>query len=83
MDFANRMNSIPKFVASRTGAETSKWNATLVEHGLVDEFHLSLTPVAAGHGERLFERLDGAPQLELKELTRFDSDVLLLVYAPR
>jgi dihydrofolate reductase len=113
-DFIERMNSIPKYVASRTGAPTPIWNATridgdaaagvaalkdegkslvkygtgeldatLVEHGLVDEFHLSLTPVAAGHGERLFEQLEGAPRLELQELTRFPSGVVLLVYAPR
>jgi dihydrofolate reductase len=111
--FIDRMNRIPKYVASRTGAETPIWNATridgdvaeavaglkaagksllkygtgtldrtLVEHGLIDEFHLSLTPVAAGRGERLFEHLEGAPQLELQELTRFDSGVLLLVYTP-
>jgi dihydrofolate reductase len=108
------MNSIPKYVASRSGAPTPTWNAsridgdvaeavaalkakgenllkygtgsldqTLVEHGLIDEFHLSLTPVASGRGERLFEGLEGAPQLELQELTRFDSGVLLLVYTPR
>jgi dihydrofolate reductase len=113
-EFIARMNQVPKYVASRTGAATPNWNAsqidgdvaeavaglkadgknlvkygtgmldaTLVEHGLIDEFHLSLTPVATGRGERLFEHLEGAPQLELQELTRFDSGVLLLVYTPR
>jgi dihydrofolate reductase len=113
-DFIERMNSIPKHVASRTGAATPTWNATridgdiatavadlkaggesllkygtgtldatLLEHGLIDEFHLFLTPVAAGHGERLFEHLPSAPRLELQELTRFDSGVLVLVYTPR
>jgi dihydrofolate reductase len=112
--FIDRMNEIPKFVASRSGAETPIWNATriegdvaesvaelkssgkslvkygtgaldvtLVEHGLIDEFHLSLTPVATGRGERLLEHLTAAPQLELQEVIRFDSGVLLLVYTPR
>ena len=112
-DFIDRMNSIPKHVASRTGAETPSWNATriegdvaaavaelkaggaslvkygtgeldttLLEHGLIDELHLSLAPVAAGHGERLFEHLPEAPRLELQDVTRFDSGVLLLVYTP-
>lgn len=112
--FVERMNAIPKHVASRSGAPTPTWNAsridgevaaavaalkaagksllkygtgaldaTLVEHGLVDEFHLSLTPVATGRGERIFAHLPGAPRLELQELTRFDSGVLLLVYTPR
>jgi dihydrofolate reductase len=58
-------------------------DATLIEHGLIDEFHLSLTPVAAGHGERLFGHLDSAPRLELQEVNRFDSGVLVLVYTPR
>ncbi|MBS1675861.1 MAG: dihydrofolate reductase family protein [Actinobacteria bacterium] len=113
-DFIDRMNSIPKHVASRSGAATPSWNATrldgdvvaavktlkadgasllkygtgeldapLFEHGLIDELHLSLTPVAAGHGERLFEHLTGAPRLELQEVTKFDSGVVLLVYTPR
>lgn len=112
-DFIDRMNSIPKHVASRSGAATPSWNATridgdaaeavaalkaggqnllkygtgeldatLIEHGLLDELHLSLTPVAAGHGERLFEHLEGAPRLELQELTRFPNGVVLLVYTP-
>jgi dihydrofolate reductase len=113
-EFIDRMNAIPKFVASRSGAPTPTWNAaridgdvaeavarlkedgrsllkygtgtldaTLFEHDLVDEFHLMLTPVATGRGERLFAHLPSAPQLELQEVTRFDSGVLLLVYIPR
>src|SRR5207247_1385565 len=78
-DFIQRMNSIPKYVASKTLRETT-WNAkviegdvatfvaslklepggnivkygngrldaTLMEHGLIDEFHLLVTPVAVG-----------------------------------
>jgi dihydrofolate reductase len=61
---------------------TGELDRTLVEHGLIDEFHLSLTPVAAGKGERLFERLGSSPRLELQELTRFDSGVVVLVYTP-
>jgi dihydrofolate reductase len=112
--FIDRMNRIPKYVASRSGAETPIWNAsriegdvaeavaglkaegksllkygtgtldaTLVEHELIDEFHLSLTPVASGRGERIFEHLEEPPHLELQELTKFDSGVLLLIYTPR
>src|ERR1700760_3130751 len=62
---------------------TGMLDATLIEHGLIDEFHLSLTPVAAGHGERLFAHIDAAPRLELMEVNRFDSGVLALVYTPR
>jgi dihydrofolate reductase len=110
-DFIDRMNGMPKFVASRTLRELS-WNAeviegdvasfveelkgerdllkygngpldaTLVEHGLIDEFHLFLTPVAIGQGRHMFEHIDTAPHLRLLDVTRFDSGVLALVYAP-
>jgi dihydrofolate reductase len=113
-DFINRMNSIPKFVASTTSTELT-WNATpidgdvasfvddlkcnagqnllkygngpldatLMEHGLIDEFHLFLTPVAIGKGTHLFESIDTAPHLRLVDVNRFDSGVLVLVYAPK
>ncbi len=112
-EFVDRMNSIPKYVATRT-LRTLGWNAVpvdgnvagfvaelkqrsrgnlvkfgngqldvpLMESGLIDEFHLLLTPVAAGGGEHLFEAVSGAPALRLVRLERFRSGVLLLVYAP-
>ncbi len=58
-------------------------DATLMEHGLIDEFHLFLTPVAIGKGKHLFESIDTAPHLRLVNVTRFDSGVLILVYAPK
>src|SRR5271169_3894862 len=97
--FVDRMNSIPKYVATRTLGEL-EWNATpiagdvanfvanlkqrsagniikygngplddpLMEEGLIDEFHLLLTPVAIGAGQHLFEDIRGAPQLNLIHL---------------
>jgi dihydrofolate reductase len=111
--FVDRMNSIPKFVASTTLSQAS-WNSTvipgdvssfvaelkdtsgtnllkygtgplhayLMAHGLIDEFHLFLTPVAAGRGQHLFEDVVGAPHLDLVDVTRFDSGVVALVYSP-
>ncbi len=58
-------------------------DATLIEHGLIDEFHLFLTPVAFGRGQHLFEDIDSAPHLDLVDITRFDSGVIVLVYAPK
>jgi len=112
-DFIDRMNSIPKYVASTTLRETT-WNATvipgevapfvadlkevpggnilkygngaldvtLMEHGLIDEFHLVLAPVAVGRGKHLFESIDAAPPLNLADVKRFNNGVLLLVYTP-
>jgi dihydrofolate reductase len=113
-DFVDRMNSIPKYVASTTPTGLT-WNATridgdvatfvddlkrnagqnllkygngpldatLMEHGLIDEFHLYLTPVAIGKGTHLFESIDTAPHLRLVDVRRLDSGVLILVYAPK
>jgi dihydrofolate reductase len=113
-EFIDRMNRIPKFVASTTLHETT-WNATLVDrdvatfvddlkrksgqnllkygngpldttlmqHGLIDEFHLFLTPVAVGRGKHLFADIDSAPHLALVKVTQFDSGVIVLVYAPK
>ena len=112
-DFIDRMNTIPKFVASTTLRETT-WNAsvikgdvasfvadlkeesggniikygngpldvTLMENGLIDEFHLLMTPVAVGRGQHLFEDIDTAPTLKLVDVTRFGNGVLKLIYAP-
>jgi dihydrofolate reductase len=112
-EFVDRMNSIPKFVASTT-LRKATWNAriiegdvasfvsdlkqqpggdivkygngsldaTLIEHRLIDEFHLLLTPVATGAGQRLFECIAASPALILEDVTRFRSGVLRLVYSP-
>jgi dihydrofolate reductase len=111
--FVDRMNQIPKFVASTTLRQAT-WNATVIDgdvaafvadlkrqpgqnllkygtgpldatlmkQGLIDEFHLLLTPVAVGRGQHLFEDVDWAPHLKLIDITRFDSGVVILVYAP-
>jgi dihydrofolate reductase len=112
-DFIDRMNSIPKYVASTTLREAT-WNGividedvasfvadlkqqpggnivkygngpldvTLMEHGLIDEFHLLITPVAIGRGQHLFESVDTAPALELVDVTRFSNGVVILTYTP-
>ena len=112
-EFVDRMNSIPKYVASTTLREAS-WNATvisgdvatfvadlkqqpgdniikygngpldvtLLQHGLIDELHLLVTPVARGRGQHLFEDIDAAPALKLVDVRPFKSGVVLLTYAP-
>ena len=113
-DFVERMNIIPKYVASTTLREAG-WNArvingdvaafvadlkqqtggniikygngpldvTLMENGLIDEFHLLITPVAIGRGQHLFECIDTAPGLNLVDVTRFSNGVVILVYTPK
>ena len=112
--FVDRMNSIPKYVASHTLQEVG-WNssvikadvaefiarlkrepgtqlikygngsldAVLMKEGLIDEFHILLTPVAVGAGQHMFESIPDAPSLRLVDVIAFKNGVVLLVYTPR
>jgi dihydrofolate reductase len=112
--FVDRMNALPKHVASRTLTSAS-WNATIIagdvatfvadlkaqpgrnivkygngvldvallDAGVIDEFHLLLTPVAVGSGHHMFEDVPGAPALDLLDVTRLASGVVILRYAPK
>ncbi|MEP7285582.1 MAG: dihydrofolate reductase family protein [Chloroflexota bacterium] len=52
---------------------------TLIQHNLVDEYHLLVYPVVLGTGKRLFQ--DGSKTtLKLVESKPFSSGVVLLVY---
>ncbi len=52
---------------------------SLMQHGLVDEFHLLVYPLVLGSGKRLFA--EGSPaNLKLVESKPFSSGVVLLTY---
>ncbi|GAA3396102.1 dihydrofolate reductase family protein [Cryptosporangium minutisporangium] len=112
-EYSDRINAMPKYVASRTLREAT-WNSTilegdvgeavaalkletpgnllkfgtgeldrtLIEHGLVDEFHLWLFPVVAGTGQRILDGLD-VTHLTLSNTTRFGSGIIVLTYTPK
>jgi dihydrofolate reductase len=112
-DFTDRINAMPKYVASNTLTETT-WNATvlegdtveaitklkqedggnllkfgtgeldrtLLEHGLVDEFHFWVFPVLAGGGQRLIDGID-TTHLELLDVARFRSGIVVHVLGPK
>jgi dihydrofolate reductase len=111
--FADRMNSIPKYVVSTT-LDKAEWNnshlikknaaeeiarlkqqpgqgilvagsvtlvQTLIQHNLVDEYHLLVYPLVLGSGKRLFQ--DGSKaNLKLVETRSFGSGVVALSYQP-
>jgi dihydrofolate reductase len=54
----------------------------LLEHGLVDELRLMVFPVLIGGGKGIYPDQRGRLGLELTELVRYDSGVLLQVYRP-
>ena len=112
-EYADRINAMPKYVASRSLDEAT-WNATildgdvaakvaelksepgedllkfgtgeldrtLIEHGLVDEFHFWIFPVLAGSGQTLIDGIDQT-HLKLVETTRFGSGIVVNTYVPK
>ena len=54
--------------------------SSLIRHGLVDEFHLFVNPVALGSGMPIFEDLDARQRLVLEEARAFACGIALLRY---
>jgi dihydrofolate reductase len=61
---------------------TGPLDRLLMEHRLVDEYHVLLFPVAVPRGQRLFEDLDSVKHLRLERSAAFKSGVMALVYVP-
>ena len=53
----------------------------LIEHDLVDEYHLLVYPILVGGGKRLF-RAGSKSALKLVESKQFSSGVVALIYQP-
>jgi dihydrofolate reductase len=113
-EFTDRMNAMPKHVASNTLEETDlPWNATvlqgdtvdairklkddgasllkfgtgeldrtLIQNGLVEEFHLWYFPVIAGGGQRLIDGIE-TTHLQLLDVARFESGIVVHVLGPK
>jgi dihydrofolate reductase len=57
-------------------------SATLMEHGLIDEYRLGLAPVVLGNGTPLFKPSCGKTAMELLEARPLKSGCVLLRYRP-
>jgi len=111
-DLADKVNSLPKHVASTTLTETT-WNAevlagdavdavaqlkdsgdgtlvkygngpfsrALVEAGLLDELHLSISPFVAGSGESLLSGIR-TTAMDLTGVTEIGNGAVVLTYTP-
>jgi|SRR5581483_1679420 len=112
-DLADKLNALPKYVASTTLTETT-WNAqvlpgnaidavaklkesgegtlvkygngsfsrALIEAGLVDELHLSISPFVAGSGESLLSGISATP-MYLTAVTEIGNGAVVLTYTLR
>ncbi|PKV62763.1 dihydrofolate reductase family protein [Pontibacter ramchanderi] len=58
----------------------AKLITTFIQHGLIDVFRVSVHPTVLGAGKPLFQDLKERINLDLKEVNRFRSGVVQLVY---
>jgi dihydrofolate reductase len=111
---ADKMNSLPKIVFSKTlssvewqntrlvkeniAEEISKLKqqpgkdliifgssdlaATLIQHGLIDEYRIMVNPVVLGNGKSLFKGINHKLNLKLLKTKTFRSGNVLLYYQP-
>lgn len=54
--------------------------ASLIQHGLIDDFYLFVNPVALGNGQAFFNPLKNDLQLKLEDCKPFGCGVVLLHY---
>lgn len=57
--------------------------SALIQHGLIDEFHLFINPAAIGNGMTIFKELDRPQNLKLVKATAFDCGIVVLNYEPK
>jgi len=57
--------------------------ASLIQHGLIDEYHLFINPAAIGNGMAIFSELTGTLALTLVNATAFACGIVCLHYAPQ
>lgn len=55
----------------------------LIQHRLIDEFHLFMNPVAIGSGMTIFKELDRKQDLTLIKSIAFECGVVVLNYEPK
>ena len=57
--------------------------ASLVKHGLIDEYHLFVNPAAIGKGMSIFSALENKQALTLVKATPFSCGIVVLNYTPQ
>lgn len=57
-----------------------KFVSSLIQHHLIDEYHLFVNPTAIGNGMPIFKELNQYLNLELAECKKFDCGIALIKY---
>jgi len=57
--------------------------SNLIKHGLIDEYHLFINPVAIGNGMTIFKGLENKLDLKLVNSESFDCGIVILYYQLR
>lgn len=58
----------------------SSFVSSLIKHGLIDEFHFFINPIAIGKGVSAFGQLDNWQKLKLKNSIPYSSGLIILHY---
>ena len=58
----------------------SSFVSSLIRHGLIDEFHFFINPIAIGNGESAFSELQNWQPLKLLQSISLDSGLIILHY---
>ena len=61
----------------------ARFVSALLQHGLLDEFHLFVNPAASGSGLPIFAALERPQPLVLVQSIAFECGIVLLNYIPR
>ena len=57
--------------------------SSVIEAGLIDEYHLFVSPAAIGKGMGIFNTLEDRQKLSLIKVTPFESGIVVLHYNPK
>jgi len=57
--------------------------SALIQHRLIDEFHLFINPTAIGNGMTIFKELDRKQDLILVKSRSFECGIVVLNYEPK
>jgi dihydrofolate reductase len=80
VDEINKLKRQPgKDIIVYGGAE---FVSSLITKNLIDEYHISVNPVAIGKGITIFKNLEKRQNLELVKSVRFNCGKVLLCYTP-